>query len=545
MSQPWTTQRLRTLVASALEPISPGKPGGVSAKTDKSYERILAEVSKLESPAGGAIDWKAVATEGQTLLAKTSKDLLISAYVALGLLKTKGLPGLLQGLATLWGIVSDFWDTAFPEVTRLRGRANAIDWVISRIEGQLGEVKLTAADRDTLDGLFFVTGLLQELNRERFGQQAPALGPLSEVLERMSSSLPAEPGPEADPTPPSPPPLPSPPSGHTLQEVAPPRPPPPPPVEIGPHILLPTVNDGIEARLTFVTLAAEALVEVAHALRAARLDDPAGYRLLRVALWLPVSRTPAADEGGRTELGSLSNEVRHELEQCEANDAWHDLLRSSERALERVPLALCLQRYAATALAKLNLTAARLAVLAETRALLTRLPALSSFKFSDGSPLVDDATREWLEANALLTYDSPRPVLGPKPTAAVPAEEPIVLARRAIAKSARAEALAQADLALKAATCDRERFAARLVQAQACALAGNVPLAAALFDTLDKELVSRGLELWEPALAAEVLRGILSLGRGSPTSPEAIWGVYQSRLFLVDSRAALDLKPPR
>lgn len=540
MSEPWTKERLQALVAPVLVPISPDKPGGVSAKTDKTYEKILVEVAKLESPAGGTIDWKAVAADGQALLSKTSKDLLISAYVALGLVKTKGLAGLLQGLATVWGLLSGFWETAFPEVTRIRGRVNAIDWLVSRVEAQLGEVKVTAEDRDIVDGLFFVTGLLQDLNRERFGHQAPALGPLNEVLQRVASSLPAEP--EAEPTPPAAPPAPSPPSTQERREVA---PLPPPPVEIGPHILLPTSSDGVEAQLTFVSKVGEALVEVAHALRAARVDDPTGYRLLRTALWLSMSQAPAADESGRTELSSLSSDVSSELEQCESNDAWHDLLRSSERALERAPLALCLQRYAVTALAKLNLTEARLAVLAETRALLTRFPALSSFKFNDGSPLVDERTREWLEANELLRYDSPRPVLNPKPATIPPPEEPIVLARRAIAKSARSEALLQADLALKAATSDRERFAARLVQAQACSLGGNVQLAAALYDKLDRELVSRGLEMWEPALAAEVLRGILSLGRGAPETPEAVWGSYQSRLFFIDSKAALDMKPPR
>ena len=209
------------------------------------------------------------------------------------------------------------------------------------------------------------------------------------------------------------------------------------------------------------------------------------------------------------------------------------------------PLALSLQRLAVTALAGLNLTAARLAVLSEVRALLGRLPALSSFRFNDGSPIIDDATREWLEANGLLTYDSPRPKVTDSVRQPPPEDPPLVLAQRAVAKGARREAFLQSDQALKVASSERERFLARLVQAQACALSDNAALATAHYEKLDRDLVDRGLDSWEPALAAQVLRGILSLRRISTETSEASWGALQSRLFLIDAEAALALKAPK
>jgi len=95
------------------------------------------------------------------------------------------------------------------------------------------------------------------------------------------------------------------------------------------------------------------------------------------------------------------------------------------------------------------------------------------------------------------------------------------------------------------ATSDRERFVARIVQAQACALSDNVVLAAALYEKLDRELVARGIDQWEPLLAGQVLRGLMSLRRPSAETPDASWGNLLSRLFLVDPQAALDLKSPK
>lgn len=547
MSPRWTEERLDALVASLMQPISSSAPGGASAKGEKGYETILSEIGKLESPSGGAVDWKAVTVEGQTLLQKTSKDLLIGCYVAFGLLRLKGLMGLLVGLATVRGLLAAYWASGFPEVTRLRGRANAIDWLTARVGLPLASLKVSGDDRDTVEGLLFVSGLLQDLVRERFGAQAPALSPLTEAIGRIVADLPALPDPE--PTPPAPPPPPSPVGPNQAQSQPPPPPAPQPapalvPVEIGPHILLPRDGAPVADHLRFVGQAAQAMVDVAKALRSARIDDPLAYRLLRAALWLTYSQAPDADEDGKTTLSPVPDDLVRELTRLETDESWHELLSACEKGLVEHPLALSLQRYAVTALAGLNLTQARLAVLSEVRALLGRLPALSAFKFSDGSPIIDHVTRDWLKANELLTYDSPRPKLAVKPSQP-PAEPAIVMAQRAVSKGSWRDALVQAAEALRVATSDRERFAARMVQAQACALSDNVALAAALYEKLDRELVARGIDQWEPLLAGQVLRGLLSLRRPSAETPEAAWGSLLSRLFLVDPQAALDLKSPK
>lgn len=551
MSDPWTKERLEALIARPMQALSSAAPGGALARKGEDYETIASEVAKLESPSGGAVNWKTVASAGQAFLETKSKDFLISCYVTFGLLKTKGLKGLLEGLATIWGFLSTYWATGFPEVTRLKGRANAIDWLVSRIGVALEGLKVTEDDRDTVDGLLFVRGLLQELVRERFGSQAPAIGPLTEALGRVAADLPALP--IAEPTPPPPSSRPSQPSpseqGPTQAKspprpVPPPSPPPPPPVVIGPHILLPTDGASVGAQLSFLVEATEALVGVAKALRSARIDDPLAYRLLRAALWLSYSQPPEADEDGRTQLAPLQDDLTRELAQLEGAESWHELLQACEKALVEHPLALSLQRLAVTALAGLNLTQARLAVLVEVRALLGRLPALSSFRFNDGSPIIDTVTREWLEANELLSYDSPRPKVAVKVNQPPP-EPPIVLAQRAISKGSRRDALVHATEALSAASSDRERFVARLVQAQACVLSDKTALAVALYEKLDRELLARGLDQWEPELATQVLRGLMSLRRPAPDTEEATWGTLQSRLFLIDPQAALDLKAPK
>ncbi|MBL9039470.1 MAG: type VI secretion system protein TssA [Archangium sp.] len=540
MTAPWSLDRLQAMVAPWMQPISADKPGGVSAKAEKGYEKVLSEVAKLDSPSGGVIDWRAVSDEGLTILAKKSKDFLITSYVAFALTKQSGLKGLLQGLALEWAMLANYWTMSFPEVTRLRGRANAIDWLATRIEVPLGAIKPTADDRENIEGIQYATGVIQDLVRERFGSSAPALGPLVEAIQRLAADLPPEP----EPVPTAPPPPAQPSAGEARVEAPPPAPPPPPPppvvIEVGPHILLPVAGARGPELLTFVHEVIGALSPVAKTLRAARVDDAFPYRLLRVGLWLSHERSPAADESGKTQLAPVPAAALEEISKLEASERWHDALSKSEAELEKHPFALVLQRHSVRAMTELGFREARNAVLAEVRALLTRWPELTAAKFSDGKPLADEQTFAWLESSQLVSSDNPRPD-APKPVAVI--EEPIVLAQRAIAKGARKEAFVQSEAALKAAVSERERFSATLVQAQVCAMSDNIPLAKALLEGLDREMTERGLESWEPTLAIQVLRGILALPRqASDAADDARWASYQSRLFRLDARAALELK---
>jgi type VI secretion system protein VasJ len=92
----------------------------------------------------------------------------------------------------------------------------------------------------------------------------------------------------------------------------------------------------------------------------------------------------------------------------------------------------------------------------------------------------------------------------------------------------------------------RGRFAARLELAKAAAGAGLVALAKATYDELDREALEHRLDDWEPALAAEVLKGLVSATRSLANDPrgarEALVAQYQ-RLCRLDPAAAHQVWP--
>ena len=112
MSQ--AAEELRGRAAALLQPISGDAPAGENAQYDPRHEALRAEVGKLDSLAGGEVQWPTVVSEAQGLLSGTTKDILVASYLAYGLMQTEGLGGLATGLEVLRGLLSDYWESMFP-----------------------------------------------------------------------------------------------------------------------------------------------------------------------------------------------------------------------------------------------------------------------------------------------------------------------------------------------------------------------------------------------------------------------------------------------
>lgn len=140
-AQPWTA------------PISDDAPAGANASTDPQYAELRDEVAKRNSPSGGQIQWRKVIDNATELLQNRSKDLLVASYMAFGLYTSRGLDGLVTGLSVLSVLIEDYWTTAYPEQKRMRGRVNAVEWIIKSCDMVLPNLAVTAKDRKTLNKL--------------------------------------------------------------------------------------------------------------------------------------------------------------------------------------------------------------------------------------------------------------------------------------------------------------------------------------------------------------------------------------------------------
>ncbi|MEZ4380360.1 MAG: type VI secretion system domain-containing protein [Nannocystaceae bacterium] len=334
-----------------------------------------------------------------------------------------------------------------------------------------------------------------------------------------------------------------------------------------PPIEAPKDGDDVEP---FVRSLSQGLLRAASALRQSDSADPLAYRLCRVAIWLRAAPPPSA--GGATELAGVAPGDRRRFDAMLQGRRWAPLLDAAESAL-RSPLArfqLDLHRYVAAALAGMpGHDAARQAVLAELAGLLTRMPELPSLRDRDGAPLADPETRQLLAAELGRASTSPesdrRAPTDAKGSPPAPSQESADADdadERAAARptSADATSLAAAVAAARAQSVrgephaavaalqrrivhlgsPRERFCGRLELAHLCLDAGLRPVAAALFAALDDEARARGLDTWEPSLAAAALAGRLKALDDAARADEGRDALF-ARLCAVDPGAAARL----
>jgi type VI secretion system protein VasJ len=183
---------------------------GVDIRYDPQFEALQREIAKLEAPEGVPPDWKLVERETTQLTLAKSKDVLVLAWLAAAMHEREGLKGLATGVWILTTNIERYWDAMFPPVSRIKGRASAVTWLVNRsvtrIEAETGTPK-----HDDVDLLVASVRRAQSVLPDRFQDHAPGLRPLADAAERLRLSLPprtepAAPPPPAAPAPAAPPP---------------------------------------------------------------------------------------------------------------------------------------------------------------------------------------------------------------------------------------------------------------------------------------------------------------------------------------------------
>jgi type VI secretion system protein VasJ len=513
-----TFDDLTPLAAAYLAPVPGTSPAGSPARFDPEYQAIAAEVAKLDALAGPSVDWNVVERGGSELLQSRTKDLVLAAYLAQALHVTRGLDGLITGTVLLAGILDRYWDTLQPDAKRMRGRANALQWFLERAVPALEAMPEGSASEAQAEALEVASARLADVTRQRMGDAAPGFGSFRAALARLRPVLAAAegaspgaigPGPRAGPASES-----------------------PSPVSFG----------GGEPRDVLEKVGA-VLVDLASRMREAGKTDPAGYRTARVGLWLHLDASPAVS-GGRTRIPAPPSALLQRLALLQENQQWAALLEEAESALPRQRFALDLQRFTWMALQGLGADhdGARAAVVTEVRGLLARMPSLPTLSFSDGTGLADARTKAWID-EVVLARPAPARASGPEPDGVTPAFED---ARRMLSEGRVAEALEGLRVATAQLRPGRARFLARLDIARAYAGAGLTALALGTYRGLEAEVLEHGLEVWEPALAVDTLKGLISTllvpskdSRGTSANLDD----YYRRLCSLDPAAAYEVWP--
>ncbi|EJL89771.1 hypothetical protein PMI15_00481, partial [Polaromonas sp. CF318] len=147
------------------QPIAGPQPAGNEVREEPAFELLEAEVAKLASPVHSVtMDWNKVNQWSVELLSTKGKDLLVACYLAGGLLEVRGLYGLADGLKVLADMLQSYWDTLYPGLKRMRGRRNALQWLIDRVQQRATETDWGALPPQEAELVARLTASLQAMD---------------------------------------------------------------------------------------------------------------------------------------------------------------------------------------------------------------------------------------------------------------------------------------------------------------------------------------------------------------------------------------------
>jgi type VI secretion system protein VasJ len=484
------------LLLLGKKPIDPDQPAGSDVRYDPEFELLQAEIDKLSLPSSsGGIDWQKISDMSAFILAEKSKDLLVASYLAVSQIHTRKIEGLAVGLTVIYDLLDQFWDTLFPPKKRMRGRLGAIEWWIEKGEEALQTIpadSLLTEDIEKLkQDLKQIDTLLQE-----YLETAPLLRPLERFIDNIPIRTEKKPESEA--------PLPQIRTPDVLPEIK------PKPDKQKP--LPPSETEGIASPSDAERILRDAFQTMRrtanYLLHNEDLSNPRSYRWRRIAGWSMIQSIPPSTDG-RTQIPAPAEYavVKSNLNGFKDKGNWEGLLKEAEERLQKALLWLDLNRFAAEALAGMGdkYQNAYDAVCQETGFLICRLPGIENLLFSDGSPLADPETKQWIESIGLGGHADLAEHISSAGQRDEHMEDAIQKAQDLVKKKKLTEAVASLQQKLRCSYSGRERLLWRLGLSQILMNAKQPKLAMPHLEMILQDIDMFRLEVWDPDLALKGL----------------------------------------
>lgn len=583
-----------------LEPIPGENPSGADLRYAPVYDKTKEARREDDTAEQGdwkreikKADWVLVTKLATDALSKQTKDLQIAAWLTEAAVKREYLPGLLEGIALIRGLLENFWDTVYPlmEDDDVELRAAPVGWAVMRMEEAVKRLPLTKSGLDwfkfkesravgseegantddkraareaaiaegkftleqfeedykatstefyqklvsNFDAVMEAVDGLAGVCDEKFGEAAPTFGRLKSGLEevRQTARILLEPR--------------APTEQAAVDDGA-------APIDDGTSeggaATGGAARGGQTAEPADRDDAIRRIVTVAKWLRQQDSYQPAPYLILRGLRWGELRA--AGTEIDQRLLEAPSSEVRTALKTKSLDGDWAGVLDTAETAMG-MPCGrgwLDLQRFAVRACEEQgSYTAVVTALRSELRTLLADFPALAQMTMMDDTPTANAETQEWLK-----TLGAAAPVSGALPSGfssreeaapgAVGEERPPdahELAMKAL-RSGRAEAAIEI-LAREVGQerSGRGRFHRKMQLAGICLAAGHEQVALPILEEMFKEIEQRKLEEWEaPDLVAQPLLLLVKCMDKLGQNSEERQRVY-ARICKLDPMRALEV----
>lgn len=508
------------LIDLGVKPISDANRAGEDVQYDPAFEELEAEINKMYSPtAASSLNWDKAVQLASAILAQKSKHIMVASYLSLALLKTRGLDGLEESLRMFRKLLENFWPVLFPPMKRMRGRKNAIEWWVEKVQADLQNrqpVRWPAERREQCLGDLQAIDSFLGVNLE----EAPILQPLLNRLGTLIEVPPPEPAavPVAAPAP-------TPAASAALAPAA-------PAIETG-------ADQGPERLLR---QGLELLGRAAGGYRAQEPLTALPLRLARIAAWSAVLTLPPAADG-KTRVPPPDKQAVAAITNLYHAASWAELVKAAESRIGQFLFWIDLSRYSAEALEQLGRADLAAVVAAETAEFVRRLPGLERLSFSDGTLFANDDTRQWLQTISRPSGEAPaRPSAADSNRLDEQVEAQTAEGMKLIRDNKIASALDAFSAKITTASSIRERFLWELGLCRLLVSAKKTRLAVPYIQEILSMLDAHRIEKWEPELAVEALTTAFSgLRQQADKKDEKLLDDVLNRIAALNPSKALDL----
>jgi len=359
-----------------ITPINEQNRAGEDVKYDEDFEKIESEISKLTSPsASNEIDWELVARLCENILQTKSKNLLVGVYLCYALFKVRGIDGLSDAITVLADLLENYWDVMYPPLRRIKGRINAIEWMLDKVSKEFENTQEIQTDTQKKDG--FLTNLkrIDDFLNEQL-EDAPLFYNLIKLADMKLVTSSAE---------------------IKQEEVQ------------KEQIRQPEVQkEEIEQKVVEVKQSLSGDVEkdfkgvVSNLnLLVGQMIEAKDYRselfvINRSFAWLDIDELPSSDKN-ITMLPPPDTQEMEILQKLYEEKEYEALLWAAESRITTYLFWLDLHFYVAQSLKNLGKNQAAQSVWQQTLYFVNKLPKLQNLSFSDSTPFAAKMTKKWLE----------------------------------------------------------------------------------------------------------------------------------------------------
>ncbi|MGM0417340.1 MAG: type VI secretion system protein TssA [Thermodesulfobacteriota bacterium] len=381
-------------------PVNESSPAGSDVSYEPEFEELQQEIDRLSiaTAPGEGVNWEKVAQLSELILKEKSKNLLVAAYLAQALIKTKGITGFIEGSVVLSDIVENFWESLYPPKKRKKGRLNAIKWWFDKAE--LFAKNLPENTELTTEEYEILKNSIKKIDSVLFEKtdDAPVLKPLIDICERIpvkSEQLPEEPvqsteKSEAQETTAEP--------ENKNEEI---KLKAPEPKTVKKPLSEPAGEiESSKDALRVLNQAMNTSVKSAGFLFSEDKSDFRSYKIFRFYVWAEVNKLPMIENENNTVLPPPDSKIRSSLEAMFNAGEYENVIELAEKSLRNHIFWIDLNRFCASALDELGkkYLQAKITVESESLELVNKIPGIENLCFSDGTPFADNETRAWLNS---------------------------------------------------------------------------------------------------------------------------------------------------